>query len=176
MDDLLDVSRADGGNLTLERRPFDFQLLVSEFKGMAHSIFSKKRQTVTIFNFEEPIWIDGDRSRINQVLNNLMPNASKYSPEDSEITLRTSLKPGHVEFEIEDHGIGIDSHDLNSIFVPFYRAADANTQLQSGTGLGLSVVKTLIELHGGVVRINSEVGKGTTVLCSLVGVVAAPGV
>jgi signal transduction histidine kinase len=65
---------------------------------------------------------------------------------------------------------------LNSVFVSFYRAADANTQLQSGTGLGLSVVKMLIELHGGVVRINSEVGKGTTVLCSLVGVVAAPGV
>lgn len=171
VDDLLDVSRADSGKLSLDTAPFDFQELISDFAPLAEGVASQKNQIVNIVNFEEPILLNGDRSRFNQVLNNLISNASKYSPENSEITVTMSHLSGHIEVEIADQGIGIAPHNLGSVFVPFFRAEDQETQKQSGTGLGLSVVKTLIQLHGGRVNIESTPGVGTKVKFWVPGVI-----
>ena len=171
VDDLLDVSRADGGKLSLDIQPFDFQELISEFARVAEGVASQKNQIVNITNFEEPILLKGDRSRFSQVLNNLISNASKYSAEGSEITITVSNISGHIEVEIADQGIGIAPHNLSSVFIPFFRAEDQETQKQSGTGLGLSVVKTLIQLHGGRVTIESTPGVGTKVQFWVPGVI-----
>ncbi|MEE8045841.1 MAG: ATP-binding protein, partial [Dehalococcoidia bacterium] len=81
---------------------------------------------------------------------------------------------GYIEIEVEDRGIGIDSHSFNSVFVPFFRAENPDTKKESGTGPGLSVVKTLIELHGGRVNIDSKIGRGTIVRFSVPGAIIAP--
>ena len=168
------MSRADSGKLSLDIAPFDFQELISEFARVAEGVVSQKQQSLNITNFEEPILIGGDRSRFNQVLNNLISNASKYSPENSEITLSANHIFDHIEVEIADQGIGISPNNLASVFVPFFRAEDEETQKQSGTGLRLSVVKTLIQLHGGRVKIESTLGIGTKVQFSVPGVIEQP--
>ena len=97
VDDLLDVSRADSGKLSLDLKPFDFQELISDFERVAEGIASQKSQSVSVTNFKDPILLNGDRSRFTQVLNNLFSNASKYSPENSEITITVSHVSGHIQ-------------------------------------------------------------------------------
>jgi signal transduction histidine kinase len=174
VNDLLDVSRADSGRLSLERKPFDFREFISEFTGVAESLAAHKQQTVTVSNLDGIIWLYGDQSRITQILNNLLSNACKYSPDRSEITINVTSQSGKIEVELTDQGIGIAPHNIGSVFVPFFRAENPETQKQSGTGLGLSVVKTLAELHGGGIQVESQLNQGTTVKFWLPAVVDAP--
>ena len=174
VDDLLDVSRADGGQLTLERTPFDFQSLLQEFSSAAQTVTSKKHQRLKIDNFNESVWVIGDQARISQVLNNLISNASKYSPDETDITLTAALHSGRVEVAVVDEGIGVSPHNLDNVFTPFFRAENIETQRETGTGLGLTVVKALVELHGGQVEIESEPGRGTSVNFWIPGVTEQP--
>ena len=174
VDDLLDVSRADSGQLSLEKEPFDFQAIIQEFSGDAKSITESKNQKLIVRNFDEPVWINADKARVNQVLNNLISNASKYSHENTEILISCSVRSGRVEIVVEDNGIGVDAHNIGKVFIPFFRAENPETQLQDGSGLGLSVVKNIVELHGGAVEIESVLGSGTTVRFWLPDIVEKP--
>ncbi|MBB3353111.1 signal transduction histidine kinase [Rhizobium sp. BK049] len=106
-----------------------------------------------------------DRSAMEQVFTNLISNAVKYSPDQPDIDVRARVDEKMVEITITDSGIGMDADDLPKLFQPYYRARSATGI--AGTGLGLNVVKQVVELHGGTVEVTSELGKGTTFAISL---------
>ena len=126
-----------------------------------------KHQTLNANFDNQPIWMHGDSVRIAQVLSNLLGNASKYSPEHSTIALGAGVRSGTLTITVSDNGIGISEQDQANLFAPFFRAADQQTQAQAGTGLGLVIVKSIVELHGGQIAIDSEKDVGTTVRISL---------
>jgi signal transduction histidine kinase len=131
---------------------------------------------------KKPQWINGDRSKIIRVLNNVLSNAYKYSPNGGavDVTLiaptrrpkaNLEIPAHHVGICITDHGLGMTPMQLTHVYDRFYRA-DASGKIP-GTGLGMSIVKEIIELHGGQVKIDSEIGQGTVVTLWLP-VVSAP--
>lgn|GEM_PF-5634495 len=96
------------------------------------------------------------------------------SPDETDITLTAALHSGRVEVAVVDEGIGVSPHNLDNVFTPFFRAENIETQRETGTGLGLTVVKALVELHGGQVEIESEPGRGTSVNFWIPGVTEQP--
>jgi len=119
---------------------------------------------------EEPAYVDVNKEKIRQVLNNILINAVKFSPEGGLV--RITGKPEILDFKekskieyqisIEDQGIGMSREQVEKIFDKFFRVDSSNTALE-GTGLGMSIVKHIVEAHGGKIRIESELGRGSTV-------------
>jgi signal transduction histidine kinase len=109
------------------------------------------------------MWLNADRSRLIQILNNLLSNASKYSPENSGLQLNVSVDVEILTVEFIDSGLDISEDDLGRVFDPFFRSSSLETRQEQGTGIGLSVVKTLVELHKGQIDIKSTLGHGTSV-------------
>ena len=105
-----------------------------------------------------------DEFRLEQVLNNLLENAIKYTPEGGRVTLSTRAGDGWFEIRVEDSGIGIPLSDLPHVFERFYRVEKARSREKGGTGLGLSIVKHIMALHGGTVEAKSEIGKWTAIV------------
>lgn len=103
-----------------------------------------------------------DEEAINQILDNLVDNALKYTPEGGQIWVRWRAEGGQVCVEVEDTGIGIPEQDLPRVFERFYRVDKARSRELGGTGLGLSIVKHLVQAMHGSIRANSELGHGTT--------------
>ena len=106
-----------------------------------------------------------DRKLIRQVISNLVSNAIKYSPDDKPITINLGYKPETVVLTVRDEGIGIPEADLKHLFEPFHRAS--NVGMISGTGLGLVITKESVDLHGGDIEVDSQVGIGTTMIVSI---------
>ncbi len=162
---LLDISRLDHGVLTLDRQPFDIVELVrrsiDEFKVTidTHAI-----------NFDsgvERAVIVGDALRIEQVIGNLLANAAKYSPESAPIDVRLTEGADSVSIAVIDRGIGIPEDALPKLFTRFFRAANVKLYAVGGMGIGLSIVKELVELHGGSVIVASVEGAGSTFTLTL---------
>jgi signal transduction histidine kinase len=101
-----------------------------------------------------------DSSRVEQVLVNLLSNASKYSPSRSRITLSAELVEGNIQFEVKDEGGGIDPGELEHLFEPYHRCE--TTRSVPGLGLGLAISKQIVEAHGGKIGVKSNPGKGST--------------
>jgi two-component system phosphate regulon sensor histidine kinase PhoR len=108
-----------------------------------------------------------DRSKLEQVMVNLLDNALKYTPENGSITISANEADGMVAIAVTDTGIGIPPKDLPRIFERFYRVDTARSREQGGTGLGLAIVKHIIQQHGGSVAVESTPGKGSTFSVSL---------
>jgi len=108
-----------------------------------------------------------DEERMETVMENLLDNAVKYTPNNGEITVSAFEKDDGVQVEVADTGIGIPTNSLPRIFERFYRVDKARSRELGGTGLGLSIVKHIIETHGGKVRAESEVGKGSRFIFNL---------
>lgn len=167
IDDLLDVSRIERGC------PIELHLQEERLAGVLVKIieFYKVHDLQHIFRLDLPETAENslclcDRHRINQVLENLLNNAAKYSPKESEILLRCALKAELWEISVEDQGIGMTTEQVKQIFDKFYRA-DSSDVAVSGLGLGMSIAKQVIDLHGGRIWVNSTPGKGTTVTFTL---------
>jgi signal transduction histidine kinase len=109
----------------------------------------------------EDACLDGDREALGGALWNLLDNAVKYSPNARQVHVAVSRDHGNVEISVRDHGSGIASEDLRRVFGKFYRGANAKTQGTRGTGIGLALVKEIVDAHGGLVRVNSELGHGS---------------
>jgi signal transduction histidine kinase len=103
-----------------------------------------------------------DKSAISQAIYNLIDNAIKFSGEKREIILRGYSEDGHINFSVQDFGVGIKSEDLDKIFDRFYRCGEELTRTVKGSGLGLTIVKQIVEAHGGTIEVNSEPEKGST--------------
>lgn len=103
-----------------------------------------------------------DRQRINQVLENLLSNARKYSPKGTEIVLRGRRLPEGWEISVEDQGIGMTPAQVEKVFDKFYRADASNTAV-GGLGLGMSIARQIVEAHGGSIKVDSQLGEGSRV-------------
>ncbi len=161
--DLQDVSQLDTGQLSIEPVDFDMLELVKEVHESFQPILEAKSQRLAVSVPAEPLPVVADKYRMHQVMSNLLSNASKYSPPNAQIELQVSNGGGRVNVQVTDHGIGLSPEDQKKLFTSFFRANNTATRSMPGTGLGLVIVKGLIELHGGSINIESAPGEGTRV-------------
>lgn len=166
--DLLLLSRIDSNEAHLNLVPTD----VEQFMQMALSRFTfelqKQKMTATLTTVGEKKKVLLDRDKILQVIDNLLTNAIKYSVEGRKIHTTIDYLDGtELEIRIADEGIGIPTEDLERIFERFYRVDKARSRAMGGTGLGLSIANEIVRLHGGTLRVESELGVGTTVIVRL---------
>jgi signal transduction histidine kinase len=159
--DLLFVAQADAGRLSLERAKVDLAELAAHcVEGAAPAATEK---SVSLVLMAEPVpSLVGDRGRLAQVLDNLVSNALKFTPEGGTVKVRTEAEDGQVVLEVEDTGIGIPQADQPRLFERFFRSAVAEDQAIPGTGLGLAIVKAIVEAHSGRISISSREDVGTT--------------
>jgi two-component system sensor histidine kinase VicK len=120
---------------------------------------------IHFINKRQHQFVDLDHNLLHQILSNLLSNAVKYSVDDGDIYFELEQQADHIIFQIKDSGIGISSEDQLHLFEPFYKAH--NVENIAGTGLGLAIAKKAVERHGGVINLQSEIGKGTTVTVTL---------
>jgi len=157
---LLDVSRIEQGRLDLERRMLDLGTLVRRTVAEIQTMNSQQRFDVQ--SPDTPLWIAGDALRLEQVLDNLLGNAMKYSPHGGPITISITTQDDIVRVAIQDEGIGIPAYDLPHLFERLYRASNVSVDNISGVGIGLYVVQEIVALHGGTVTVESQEGRGST--------------
>ena len=156
VDDLLDVSRVTRGQVTLDKTALNAKTIVRDAVEQAHPLIELRRHRLTVHTPPEAAFVDGDIKRLVQVIANLLNNAAKYTPEGGEIALAMEVDGSHVKFVVSDTGIGIALELQPSIFDLFTQAARSSDRSQGGLGIGLALVKSLIELHGGRVTVHSE--------------------
>ena len=167
IDDLLDMSRIDAGTLKLEPTRFSMSRVLQEMAESMAPIFSEKKQQFDVVLPPADAYVAADRARIVQVMSNLLSNASKYSPEGASVAMTGEVKDGAVHVHFKDSGIGISEVDQKHLFQLFFRADNAETRKVPGSGLGLVIVKSIVELHGGKVGLQSKRGEGSTFSFSL---------
>ena len=142
---------------------------LSLFNDVGYEMIPLALRNKQILNFELPESlprIEVDRSRLRQIVMNLLNNAFKFTPEGGTVTLRASSDNEHIFVEVEDTGPGITQEDIEKLFEPYFRRTTDRERL-SGLGLGLALAKNFIELHEGQIRVESTVGKGSIFHVSL---------
>lgn len=159
VEDLLALVRMDEGR-PLAKNRVDMLELVLETAESARAGFPNRTVQVVNETGDVPIVI-GDVNRLHQVLGNLVTNALRHAGEDAEVKLRLDKRDGHVIVDVEDNGRGIPAEDVPHLFERFYRPDVSRSRASGGSGLGLSIVKGLVEAHGGTVSVDSEEGQGT---------------
>jgi PAS domain S-box-containing protein len=162
---LLDLSRIETGQLSIERGLVDLNALARRL--VEETQPTTNRHTITFSGDKQPIMILGDELRLEQVIQNLIQNAIKYSPGGGTVAVLASRQDTTAYLHVSDQGIGIPGTALPQLFRRFYRAPNADSQHISGMGIGLYVVKEIIELHGGTVDVASQERQGSTFTISL---------
>lgn len=163
INDILDISKIESGKLTLQIAPCHIRsLCTSSLTFVKQQALKKNIKLITSIE-EEPEVIPLDERRMRQVLINLLNNAVKFTPEGGKVVLevRFTDNPATIIFSVIDTGIGIASEDLGKLFQVFTQLDSSLNRIQEGTGLGLALVKRISELHGGSVKVTSELGKGS---------------
>ena len=167
IDDLLDVSKIEAGKLDLDLQPRDLDALIRENLEL-NRVLAENKQIKLLFESEEalpPVLADGEK--IDQVLNNLIGNALKFSAPGTTIRLRTYVEAESAVVSVADEGAGIPPDEIDKIFNPFQRTSVRSTGGEKSTGLGLAIVRKIVLGHRGSIRVESEEGKGTTFYVSL---------
>jgi PAS domain S-box-containing protein len=175
VDDLLDVSRVTRGLVTLAKAPVTARAIVDEAVEQVKPMIQARRQQLTLHLPDEGATVLGDKARLVQVLANVLGNAAKYSPDGRHIEVRAEVKGEELVFTVRDEGIGMDPELTRRVFDLFAQAKRSSDRSLGGLGLGLALVKHLIELHGGAVSCSSPgLGKGSTFVVNLPMMRAAP--
>ncbi|MFY0532570.1 hybrid sensor histidine kinase/response regulator [Nannocystis pusilla] len=170
VDDLLDVSRLVQDKLTLQSAPLEVAEVVDLALAATRPRIEARRHRLGLTLPEEPIWIEGDRTRLSQVVGNLLDNAAKYTPEGGQIRLTVELAASEAQvlIRVADSGTGIPGEVLPKVFELFTQADRTFHQAQGGLGIGLALVRRLVELHGGSVTAHSDgPGKGSEFIVRL---------
>ncbi len=168
IDDLLDVSRIARGNLVLKKEDVSLQKLIADAVDASHPFLSAGGQAVSTQVPDQAIQVHADPTRIAQVITNILNNAAKFTPAGGAISLHAAAHGGQAEVRITDDGIGIAPDQLERIFEMFSQVKDDKSGGQSGLGIGLSISRLLVELHGGSLVAHSEgLGLGTTFIIRL---------
>ena len=174
INDVLDISRMDAGKLRIEPTTFHVNGLFEELDKSFGPILEDKSQQLTSSVSEEDVWIEADRNRIAQLITNLLSNAHKYSSENAQIRLSVSVENNNLNVIVEDEGIGISEDDQKQLFTAFFRADNRVAREAGGTGLGLVIARSIAELHGGELWLNSIENQGTTVAFKIPGITSKP--
>ena len=157
--DLLDATRLEQGGLVGEREPIDIATLAQDICAHVHD---GPDASSCVVDASAPVVGVYDRRRIEQLFQNLVENAKKYSPERTPIKIKVWQEDGEARFSVADSGIGIPAADLPRIFERFSRASNVDDRRFHGMGLGLFICRGIVEEHGGRIWVESEVGKGST--------------
>ncbi len=162
---MLDVSRIERGQLTLEIGSFDVRdlidCIVRDLESTVH------RHRIEFISSGSPTIIRGDEARLEQVLQNLVQNAVKYSPLGGAVTVQLKTEAGRAYITVTDRGIGIPAEDRPQLFTQFFRARNAERYHINGLGVGLYVSREIVRLHGGDITVESQEGKGSTFVVTL---------
>ncbi len=162
IDDLLDVSKVEAGELRLRREPIDMSEVLYEVGESLYSQFSERSISLAIDVAQGLPKVVADRSRVRQIVVNLVSNACKYTPEGGHVDLVLSNGSDKLRVDVRDTGVGITEEAQPHIFTPFFRADNPLRDQVGGTGLGLNITKRLVELHGGEIWFETRQGLGTT--------------
>jgi two-component system CheB/CheR fusion protein len=163
IEDLLDVSRIIAGKLNVELQPVELPALVRGVVESLAPVIQKKRFDFRVYIDDAVGLVSGDRTRLEQIVSNLLTNAIKFTPEDGAITVQLEKVEGMARLRVSDTGMGIDAAFLPRVFNRFSQEDSSNTRPHGGLGLGLAIVRHLAEAHGGSVRAESQgMGKGAT--------------
>ncbi|MEL7833817.1 HAMP domain-containing sensor histidine kinase [Fodinibius sp. Rm-B-1B1-1] len=162
IDKLLDVAKANAGESLINPKPTNIGEVVQSY-------IEKHQKFFTTQDFDLDIHIDDslpqaniDRNSLETILSNLVDNAIKYSNDHKYLGIKVLNQAKNIEMHIEDHGIGIEKKNLSNIFDKFFRIEDSLTAKTKGHGLGLSIVKNLVQLNGGTIKVESKPGQGST--------------
>jgi signal transduction histidine kinase len=165
--DLRDLSLAEAGELRLEKQLTDIRDVIRQTITVIEPRLASKRIVLTVTLPDEPVLVEIDPQRIQQVLLNILSNAERYTPEDGQITLSAVNFNTEVHISVTDSGPGIAPEDLPYVFERFWRGDRSRSRATGGTGLGLAIAKQFVEAHGGRIWAESTLGKGSTFAFSL---------
>jgi signal transduction histidine kinase len=175
INDLLDVAKMEAGYGQLEQIPLDLPEILGELAELLREKAASQQVTLKLELPDGLPHIQADRRSMDEVFGNLVSNAINYSPDGGEVRITAISRGDYLEVEVKDQGIGIEAEEIPKIFDKFYRVKSPKTRQVIGTGLGLALVKGLIEAHRGSVEVDSEVGAGTTFRVKLPAAGAAKG-
>ena len=164
VNDLLDVSKIDIGEMKLSETRIDVGETIQASISMVKERAMKELTSLSVDVAEDMPGLHADPTRVKQVVLNLLTNAIKFTPEKGRVSVSACLDDQRaIHIKVEDNGIGIAPEDIPKVLEPFQQVEDVMTRSHDGAGLGLPLAKSLMELHGGTLTINSEVDQGTTV-------------
>ena len=168
VDDLLDVSRITQGKITLHREAVELGKVVEHSVEIVRPLLDAKRHVLSVDAPDTPVWVFGDFARLSQIFSNVLHNAAKYTADGGHIELKAGVDRGTVTVRVRDNGIGIDAQFLPHVFEVFTQGFRGLDRSQGGLGVGLTVVRRLVELHQGEVNVCSDgPGLGTEVEVAL---------
>jgi PAS domain S-box-containing protein len=168
VDDLLDVSRVNRGLVQLEKAPLDMRHIVTDAVEQVNPLIQSRRHHLVLHLSPDAATVMGDNKRLVQVITNLLNNAAKYTQEGGNILLKTEVQEQTVLLSVIDDGVGMEPELAARVFDLFAQAERTPDRSSGGLGLGLALVKSLVELHGGTVSCSSEgMGKGSCFTVSL---------
>ncbi len=158
---ILDIAKIEEGKLEIEAADFEVNQLLTDIEAAVKPLMAKNHNTFVLNGLVEPVCMYSDRTRIQQILLNLLGNAAKFT-EQGTVTLTVAVDSDNIIFTVADTGIGIDSEYMNRLFDKFTQADNSTTRKHAGSGLGLSIAKQLSQLLMGDIQVRSEKGKGST--------------
>lgn len=167
INDILDLAKIESGREDLELLPCALKPVCQAAAEVVQSVVARRRQSLLVELPDDPVFVEGDARRLQQILVNLLGNAAKFTPEGGELGLRVTADDQCVHLRVWDRGIGIAEADRERIFKPFVQLDARLSREYGGTGLGLALVKQLVAHHGGVVEVESEPGRGSAFTVTL---------
>jgi len=168
LDDLLDVSRIGRGKIELRRARVELGRLIRDALQASMSLIETGRHQVALRLVDEPLWVEADALRLTQVFANLINNAAKYTPSGGALEIGLRSENGEAVAWVADNGVGLDGGMIERVFDPFVQVASARHLAQGGLGIGLSLAKGFVELHGGSIHADSDgAGRGATFIVRL---------
>lgn len=175
IDDLLDLARVSSGRIVLHRSPVELATIISEAMETVQPALATAGHEVTVTADDGPVYVEGDKARLKQVFVNVLQNAAKFTPGPGAISVCVQRRDGHVFVRVRDNGVGIASDQLAVVFDAFYQIEATFGRSQGGLGIGLSLCRQLVELHGGRIEAHSEgCGKGSEFVIELPALAAPP--
>ncbi|MEU0068638.1 ATP-binding protein [Streptomyces sp. NPDC006332] len=162
IEDLLTLSRIESGAFTSKREPVDVRRLVASAADAMRPAADAASVALEIHCAEQPLVLEADGDQMDRVLMNLLSNAVKFTPTGGTVTVSADAQDGSAVLSVSDTGIGIPEAEQRKLFERFFRASNATDAAIPGTGLGLTIVRTIVANHGGEMEVNSEEGRGTT--------------
>jgi two-component system cell cycle sensor histidine kinase PleC len=167
INDLLDLAKIEAGKMDIQPQPVDLTQLLASTVLMVKETAASGHVTIDLSAPDEPIMLPGDPRRLKQCFLNLVSNAVKFTPEGGRVAVKVTPGRDSVEVAVVDTGIGVKPSDIAKIFEPFGQIDSALARHHVGTGLGLPLARSLVEMHGGDLSFRSVEGAGTTVTVSL---------
>jgi len=166
VDDLMDVSRITRGKIRVDRAAVNLCEAIQDAIETVQPLIDAQKQSLTFHGPEDDVWVNGDQIRLAQIFTNIINNAAKYTPDKGRISIALNVTSSTVSVDITDTGVGIPADKLSGIFEMFSQVEDVLERSQGGLGIGLTLVKRLIELHDGQIAVQSS-NQGTCVTVSL---------